>query len=484
MESTSGNCIQTPSRPLRGLEIRLYVSHFLTTWNSRLFEFAAVLFLASTFPQTLLPMSVYALARSAATVIFAQALGTAIDKMNRLAVVQTSIIGQRLATAASCGVFWALEQQGAQMQSHLKSGLFGLVVALACAEKLCSVLNLVSIERDWVVVITEGNEEARRVINARIRRIDLFCKLVGPLSISFVMISSTMTAIWTTLAMNVCSVIIECVCISRVYQAVPSLWRQTTAVELPENQTSRRHESGLVLSRLRVIAHQVIPVTSLPFYFRHPAFLPSFALSLLYFTVLSFTGQMITYLISVGYSSVHIGVARAVSTVFELTATWIAPRMMNRIGIIRGGIWSLSWQMLWLAAAMSLFFVDFQGQGTGSLFSATGLAVGVALSRVGLWGYDLCAQNIIQDEVESEYRGVFSTVEVSFQNLFEMLSYATTIIFSRPDQFRWPVVISVISVYTAGGLYAAFVRKRRGHLFHAPPCMPKGEVAPLQATIP
>jgi iron-regulated transporter 1 len=73
-------------------------------------------------------------------------------------------------------------------------------------------------------------------------------------------------------------------------------------------------------------------------------------------------------------------------------------------------------------------------------------------------------------EVEAELRGTFSTAEASFQNLFEMLSYVATIIFSRPDQFQWPVIISVVAVYAAGGLYASFVRQRRGHLFHPPPC--------------
>lgn len=146
----------------RSLEIRLYVSHFLSTWNSRLFEFAAVLFLASIFPGTLLPMSVYALVRSGAAIIFGQSIGSLIDRGNRLAVVRASIIGQRLAVAASCGLFWALERRGQWMDERLSEGLFAVTVVLACVEKLCAVMNLVSVERDWVVVITEGNESARR----------------------------------------------------------------------------------------------------------------------------------------------------------------------------------------------------------------------------------------------------------------------------------------------------------------------------------
>lgn len=57
--------------------------------------------------------------------------------------------------------------------------------------------------------------------------------------------------------------------------------------------------------------------------------------------------------------------------------------------------------------------------------------------------------------------------------MFEMLSYASTIVFSRPDQFQWPVVVSVVAVYVAGGLYTSFVRRRQGHLLHVPPCFPR-----------
>ena len=63
-------------------------------------------------------------------------------------------------------------------------------------------------------------------------------------------------------------------------------------------------------------------------------------------------------------------------------------------------------------------------------------------------------------------RGAFSSVEAAWQNAFELCSYISTVIFSHPEQFQWPGLLSVIAVYTAGVLYAAFVRKRRGHLLH------------------
>ena len=70
---------------------RLFISHFLSTWNSRVFEFGAVLFLASIFPKTLLLMSVYALTRGASAIIFSPAVGRYIDTGDRLQVIRLSI---------------------------------------------------------------------------------------------------------------------------------------------------------------------------------------------------------------------------------------------------------------------------------------------------------------------------------------------------------------------------------------------------------
>lgn len=70
---------------------RLYISHFLSTWNTRVFEFGAVLYLASIFPGTLLPMSVYALTRGVSAILFSPAVGQYIDVGNRLQVVRLSI---------------------------------------------------------------------------------------------------------------------------------------------------------------------------------------------------------------------------------------------------------------------------------------------------------------------------------------------------------------------------------------------------------
>ena len=450
----------------------LFLSHFLSTWNSRLFEMGAVLFIAAAFPNTLLPMSVYALVRSGAAVMLSPTVGSWIDRGNRLNVVRISIVGQRAAVGLSCGIFWILYKR-VELGSRFRMGLFGVLVLLACIEKLCSVMNLISVERDWVVVISQDDDTGRQILNARMRRIDLFCKLFGPLMISLINGASTMIAIYVTLAMNCASVLIEYYTIAAVFKSIPALRRTTmenlTSIEdnaerLPSPDDNNRLSIRRIINFAQSAASNLLPLNSIPKYFQHPAFLPSISLSLLYFTVLSVSGQMITFLIAIGYTSFGVGAVRAVSTIFELSATWIAPKMQARIGAVRGVLWSSTWQMVCLAVGLSWFFAGGESLAGSKLFAASGLVAAVVLSRVGLWSFDLCVQSIVQEEVNEQSRGAFSTVEASFQNLFELLSYLTTIVFSRANQFQWPATISVIAVYIAGTICMFFVKKRRGHL--------------------
>lgn len=172
-----------PNNVPRSLALRLYVSHFLSTWNSRLFEFGAALFLTFIYPGTLLPVSIYSLVRNAGYIIFAQPVGNWINKGNRLNLIRASIIGQRVPVAASCALLLVLLLRKDELGTRKNAGVFAVIVFLSVVEKLSATMNLISVERDWVccvllshtiffsfvltcvekvVVITENNEMARR----------------------------------------------------------------------------------------------------------------------------------------------------------------------------------------------------------------------------------------------------------------------------------------------------------------------------------
>ncbi|KAI5370427.1 putative ferroportin-1, MFS transporter superfamily [Septoria linicola] len=341
--------------------------------------------------------------------------------------------------------------------TFLSSGKWSIICLtilsfLACVEKLGSVLNTISVERDWVVVIAH-------VLNSQMRRIDLFCKLFGPLAVALLDGYSTKVAVIVTGSLTTASVLLEYFTVARVYNVVPAL-REHQSPAL-KRQRSRDN----VATRVRDYVNKTRT------YSRHPAFLPSFSLALLHLTVLSFSGQMITYLVALGLSSSMIGILRAASAIFELSATWLGPKIMSHIGAIRAGIWFLNWEISCLAVACAILWWDL-----GPYTTAAGLVSAVIASRLGLWGFDLSAQMIVQEEVEERNRGTFSSQEFALQNIFEMLAFASTIVFSKPSEFRFPATISAGAVALAGVLYAGFVRSRRGHLVHICRCLDRHEM--------
>jgi iron-regulated transporter 1 len=249
-----------------------------------------------------------------------------------------------------------------------------------------------------VVVVAKNDRATLRALNAQMRRIDLVCKLLGPLFIALVNSVSTEVAILVSFALNLLSVIAEYYAIARVYRHVPDLQRpkeaQRGAGATVHGETSCESRGALAIAGRRIRAMAVKSTEDFTLYFHHRVFLPSFAGALLYLTVLSFAGQMVTYLVSVGYNTMHIGLARTASVVLEVLATWVAPWLMDRVGPIRAGLWLSNWQVSMLAAGVAVFWAFSESNAT---ISAAGLVLGTIFSRVGLRGFDLCVQLIIQE---------------------------------------------------------------------------------------
>ncbi|KAK9486051.1 Ferroporti-1 [Lipomyces starkeyi] len=463
--------------------VRVCISHFLSAWNSRIFEYSAVLFLTSIFPGTLLPPSVYALWRALSAMFLAPAMGRQVDKTNRLVVVRRSIMFQRAAVACSCALFVAMIvlKVGASATSMLiKAGFIAILSTFACVEKLASIMNTVSVERDWVVVIAGSSTDDLRRLNSIMRRIDLFCKMAGPLAISFLIGFTVLGSVWALLILNVVSVFVEYFTIARVYRLVPAL---ATRPAIVDHEGASDSAEDSLLAPENDISDSAVPasVSPLSTYIYHDLFLPSFALSCLYFTVLNFGGQFVAYLLTVGYKPSVVGILRTASVLFELSATWIAPTVMKKIGAIRGGLWFINWQAICcVVAAVAIYYSRSPNSGDLPIESTdkflfvfaskttAAAVVAVVCSRIGLWGFDLCAQLLIQEGVEPESRTAFSSVESSFQNFFELLSFASTIMFDKPAVFAVPALLSANSVILAAIFFAVYARRTRKHLLHWP----------------
>ncbi|OCK95275.1 uncharacterized protein K441DRAFT_658669 [Cenococcum geophilum 1.58] len=452
----------------RNVLLRLYISHTLSTWNSRTFEFGAVIFLAAIFPGTLFYASCYALFRSAAAALLSSWVGGLVDRTHRLALVRQSIVLQRAPVAISCLLFLILLRF--ESLKALVLICFALSIGLACVEKLASVANTIAVERDWLIVISEGLDIERQGLNSTMRRIDLLCKLVAPIFISLIDGYSTSVAVWVVFGQNAVSVLIEYFAIKQVFEKVPDLAKFKNQAEGNEDSASLlgRPANGASDMEIPQVRLSLIRKALQPWkeYVQNPAFLASFSLSLLYLTVLSTGTQMATYLLTLGFSSIHVSFMRLAAVALELFATCAAPILTKKIGPVRSGLWFINEQLVCVAAAVVLFM----SLPVGTKAAGAALIAGVTISRIGLWGFDLCVQFLVQEDAPESSRGRFSAAEMALQNLFELISFATTMVFTRPQDFKYPVLISCGAIGVSAICFATFVRQKRGHLLHASKC--------------
>ena len=83
---------------------------------------------------------------------------------------------------------------------------------------------------------------------------------------------------------------------------------------------------------------------------------------------------------------------RAIAVVVGITATFLSPPLIQKIGPVRAAIWFLSWQTIFLSPVIVTMFLSISERLQG------GLLVGfVSISRLGLWGFDLSEQYLVQE---------------------------------------------------------------------------------------
>lgn len=206
---------------------------------------------------------------------------------------------------------------------------FTVAVMLGIIERLSSSGNLISMERDWVVTVAApaGRPYDLTHLNAAMRRIDLVCKLVSPILISAVIsaLGSVRLGVVFTGLTSLLSIPIEVFSAKRVWNSSPLL-QAPRAVAPPRPMSAMQTTSRSWLARTRRYFH------GFEMYFSTSVWIPSVALALLHFNMLTWRATFITYLINVGYSLNIITAARAIGSVFEISSTVITPRGIDYMG--------------------------------------------------------------------------------------------------------------------------------------------------------
>ena len=91
-------------------------------------------------------------------------------------------------------------------------------------------------------------------------------------------------------------------------------------------------------------------------------------------------------------------------------------------------------------------------------------------SFTGLWTADLAITQLFLEAVVEKERGVVNGVQSSLNKLMDVLKFALVVAIPDTETFGFLIITSFSFICLGWLLYAVFLRKDRGHIFHCPRC--------------
>eukprot|EP00644_Phytophthora_capsici_P006411 jgi/Phyca11/554939/estExt2_Genewise1Plus.C_PHYCAscaffold_660087 len=474
-ELEKARLLQQPRRVL----MYLYAAHLLSAWGDRMWEFAIPILFMEIFVDTLLPGACFSLVMYATCHPIASrwmeipSIGKQLDAANRWKAMRLAIVLENANIIASTGLLGAMllvtDADGLHKPEWTWPLTLLFVGTLICGGvgQVLSEAQTLGIERDWVVIIAQDNGADRSAslakLNTTLRRIDLACKLLGPLAFGVIMdfagrdpstramIGSATVAIWNGL-----STPLEYFLTRDIYELVPGL----ATKEEDSDSTSKEEgvhqrdpaEDQSTLSRYAGMWGN---------YSRHPVFLLSFSYCALYMTVLDNGSLNTAYLKWRGVPDSLLGSSRGAGAVFGLLGTVLFPYLRRAVSRLER-VAVLSIWLFWLFLAPVL--VTFLVAGESRLSDYVMLCCMVG-ARMWLWSADLAETQLMQEWVEPSRRGAINAMQTATYQLFYMLIQGVGVVFHNPRQFEVLVLFSVATVFAAAvgfTLWDAHYGRHRG----------------------
>ncbi len=322
-----------------------------------------------------------------------------------------------------------------------------LIILLSGFASLSSATSVISIQNDWIVVISGSNTENLAALNVVLRRVHLVARMIAPAVAGYCLkiFDNQLNDVFVAMAgLALISFLIKYKCLKRICSLAPTLVMQRGEDDISETeeptQTEDQDEEQKHCTSCSMIGGYVI-------YFQQKIAMGGFGFALLYLNVMTFGSIMTSYLIWRGLDLGHLGIARGASEVFGLggTIVFASSASSGRFALKTIAVVSIGYMALCLSISVcGTFFIP--NEKSISLWM---LILGVVLSRVGLWANELSIFQLTQRTVDENVRGIVGGSQSSMNYFFYLLNSALGIIFSDPENFYVLCLIGYSAVISA-----------------------------------
>ncbi len=408
----------------------LLVSHALSSFSDRLWDFAFPVICALVNPHNALFLAaLYSLSGQSATFLLSARLGAVLDAAHvSLGFVTVALLLQNASTVALSAALMLLSSGAAQYQWS-DWLLAAIVVLFSVVSSLSSAAAKISVTLEWAPALQRPIEAECVSFNAHLRQAYLLTKIGAPL-LAGAVISSSRSA---TLALaivcgwNVCSCVVEIALLECVYSdTIKELHSGAPKAAQQQPQQPQCTSMSVIMA----------------IYVQHPMALCSLAYCFLHCTILCPGSLLHVHLMTrYGVREGALALFQAACSLLGVAGTFMVTHVTQRLPQPAAAHAFLLFQVavLWLGCA-ALWLC-----GWSTVFLAL-----VALSRVGLWGFDVAHVSLMQSGLrDTAQRGMLNAFQYGLCDAFSVAIALPALLWSESGDFFILMGISLACVTSA-----------------------------------
>lgn len=382
----------------------LYLMHTFFAFTSRMWDMGIVLLIAHVTNNNMAIVALSGFLSTVSIFLFMGYLGRYLDATNRLTAAYMAVFMKIISVSLAYLVGVVLADETA-----VNPKLPRLVYVLPCLGAVASMSFSTitqSVEKDWIVVLSDKSSAWLGGTNSVMSQIDLGCASLAPALAGFLFSSFSLshTAVILLLT-NATSAACLLYLLHYLYYAYPALAlrddRLDSKVKSAKGYAAigSSDDDSIPTPSASSCTSCLLKFLSLEEFAECGCAMVMLGYAFLYCTAMSFGALMTVYLRFAGMTDMTIGVFRGINAFMGLLGAMVFPYVAARIGLWNASQMSILYQLMFVLLGAGSFFVEY------GIYGAYVLATAVLMSRTGLWMFDLGVRQIAQETIPEAYRG-------------------------------------------------------------------------------